>query len=95
MVYKKDIVRKIAADTGLTHADVERVIDGTLSLIISTLSCNDEVHFTNFGTFKVQMNGARTFTHPNTKEKCTIPPKLKPVFKPAEKLKELVAATEL
>ncbi len=79
---KKDIVLKVAAETGLKQLDVKRVVQKTLDTIVESLSKGSTVELRNFGIFKVKSRKGRTGRNPRTGEKVPVPPKRVVAFKP-------------
>ncbi len=79
---KKDIVLKVASDTGLKQLDVKRVVQKSLETIVDSLAKGETVELRNFGIFKVKSRKGRTGRNPRTGEKVPVPPKRVVVFKP-------------
>ncbi|MBI4435866.1 MAG: integration host factor subunit beta [Candidatus Omnitrophica bacterium] len=79
---KKDIVLKIADETGIKQVDVKKVVQRALDLIISSLKMGETVELRNFGIFKVKSRRGRTGRNPRTGDKVPVPPKKVAVFKP-------------
>ena len=79
---KKDIVLKVASDTGLKQLDVKKVVQKSLEAIVGSLAQGQTVELRNFGIFKVKMRKGRTGRNPRTGEKVPVPPKRVVVFKP-------------
>ena len=79
---KKDIVLKVAADTGLKQLDVKRVVQKSLEAIVESLAKGETVELRNFGIFKVKSRKGRTGRNPRTGEKVPVPPKRVVTFKP-------------
>lgn len=79
---KKDIVLKVAADTGLKQLDVKRVVQKSLETIVESLAKGETVELRNFGIFKVKSRKGRTGRNPRTGEKVPVPPKRVVTFKP-------------
>ena len=61
---KADLVKRVARDTGLTKADVLRVLDAVLAQVTRTLRRGDEVKLVDFGTFLVSRRRARVGHQP-------------------------------
>lgn len=78
---KKDIVLKVASETGLKQLDVKRVVQKTLDTIVASLAAGETVELRNFGIFKVKSRKGRTGRNPRTGEKVPVPPKRVVVFK--------------
>ncbi len=48
---KAELIEKVAAETGMTKAQAEKVLDCTLDNIKKTVKKGDEVKLVGFGTF--------------------------------------------
>ena len=81
-ITKKDIILKIANDTGIKQIDVKQVVQRMLDDITLSLSKGDTVELRNFGIFKVKSRKARTGRNPRTGAEVPVPPKKVAVFKP-------------
>ena len=79
---KKDIVLKVASETGLKQLDVKRVVQRSLDAIVESLARGETVELRNFGIFKVKSRKGRTGRNPRTGEKVPVPPKRVVTFKP-------------
>lgn len=79
---KKDIVLKVAADTGLKQLDVKKAVQRSLEVIVKALEQGETVELRNFGIFKVKSRKGRTGRNPRTGEKVPVPPKRVVTFKP-------------
>lgn len=81
-ITKKDIILKIANDTGIKQIDVKKVVQRMLDDITLSLAKGDTVELRNFGIFKVKSRKARTGRNPRTGEEVPVPPKKVAIFKP-------------
>lgn len=88
---KTDLVAVVAAKTGLTKKDAERVVNATLETVTQTLEKGEKVQLSGFGLFDVKMREARVGRNPRTKETIQIPATKQPVFKASKSLKDLIA----
>ena len=88
---KTELIASVAAKTGLTKKDAERVINATVDTITESLVKGDKVQVSGFGIFEVKAREARVGRNPRTKEAIQIPATRLPVFKAAKALKETVA----
>ena len=79
---KKDIVLKVAAETGLKQLDVKKVVQRSLDAVVDSLQKGETVELRNFGIFKVKSRKGRTGRNPRTGEKVPVPPKRVVTFKP-------------
>jgi DNA-binding protein HU-beta len=87
---KAQLVEKIAADTKLTKAQTELVLDHTLEVIKKTVAKGDDVKLVGFGTFSRGKRKARAGRNPQTGAAITIPASKVPKFKPGKEFKEYV-----
>jgi nucleoid DNA-binding protein len=87
---KKDIVLKIAAETGVKQIDVKKVVQRTLDHIVVSLERGETVELRNFGVFKVRQRRGRLGRNPRTGQEVPVPPKKVVVFKPGLQMKGLV-----
>jgi DNA-binding protein HU-beta/integration host factor subunit alpha len=85
---KKDIVLRVASETGLKQLDVKKVVQRCLDAIVESLSRGDTVELRNFGIFKVKSRKGRTGRNPRTGEKVPVPPKRVVTFKPGLVMKK-------
>jgi nucleoid DNA-binding protein len=81
-ITKKDIILKIANDTGIKQIDVKKVVQRMLDDITLSLAKGDTVELRNFGIFKIKARKARTGRNPRTGEQVPVPPKKVAIFKP-------------
>ena len=81
-ITKKDIILKIANDTGIKQIHVKRVVQRMLDDITLALAKGETVELRNFGIFKVKARKARTGRNPRTGEEVPVPPKKVAIFKP-------------
>ena len=88
---KRDLVVRIADETGLIQQDVYGVIQRTLNYIMESLAKGDTVELRNFGVFEVRERKQRIGRNPNKPENVvTIPPRKVVKFKPGKIMKQLV-----
>lgn len=88
---KREIVVKIAEETGLTQLVVSEVVQKTLDTIIESLKNKERIELRNFGVFYLKRRQARMGRNPNKpQEVFHIPPCNLPVFKPGKEMKKAV-----
>ncbi len=87
---KKDIIVKVADDTGMKQVDVKKVVQKTLDYIIASLARGETVELRNFGIFKVKSRKGRIGRNPRTGETVSIPEKKVVSFKVGLVMKERV-----
>ena len=62
---KRDLVMRIAKETGLIQQDVFAVLQKTLDYIVESLAKGESVEFRNFGVFEVRIRKSRIGRNPN------------------------------
>jgi len=88
---KRELVIRIASETGLAQVVVKEVIQKTLDYIIESLGNEDKVELRNFGVFMVKHRDARIGRNPNKpNQEVPIPAKNVPYFKPGKEMKNVV-----
>lgn len=84
---KKDIIMRIADETGLKQIHVKEVVQRTFDIIVENLSEGKKVELRNFGIFKVKTRKGRVGRNPRTGESVNIPDKKVVSFKAGMKMK--------
>ncbi|MBT8041938.1 MAG: integration host factor subunit beta [Pontiella sp.] len=88
---KRDLVMRIADETGLIQQDVYAVIQKSLDYIVEALENDDTVEFRNFGVFEVRERKQRIGRNPNKPENIvTIPARKVVKFKPGKIMRERI-----
>ena len=88
---KTELIAAVAAKTGLTKKDAEKVVNATIDTITESLVKGDKVQVSGFGIFEVKAREARTGRNPRTKEAIQIPATRLPAFKASKTLKDTIA----
>ena len=70
---KRDLVAKIAQDTGATKASAAAAVESLLAGITRALKKGDAITFVGFGTFKTTQRRARVAKNPRTGDAIKIP----------------------
>ncbi|MDD5236103.1 MAG: integration host factor subunit beta [Candidatus Omnitrophica bacterium] len=78
---KKDIVLKVADETGLKQIDVKKVVQKTFDCIVDALVRGEKIELRNFGIFKIKQRRSRTGRNPRTGQSVPVPPRKVVVFK--------------
>ena len=89
-VTKKEIVKKISEDIGLTQLKTKDIVQRTLDAIIHTLVAEERIELRNFGVFEVKRRAPRKARNPRTGDKVYVPSKNVVTFKPGKEMEELV-----
>ena len=91
---KRDLVMRIAKETGLIQQDVFAVLQKTLDYIVESLAKGESVEFRNFGVFEVRIRKSRIGRNPNNPTHVvTIPTRKVVKFKMGRIMKALVMKT--
>ncbi len=88
---KRDLVVRIANETGLTQNDVATVVQKTLDYISDELAASRDIELRNFGVFEVKVRKSRKGRNPNKPaDEVTIPERVVVKFRPGKDLKNRV-----
>ena len=87
---KKEIVKKISEDIGLTQLKTKDIVQRTLDAIIHTLVSEGRIELRNFGVFEVKRRAPRKARNPRTGDKVYVPSKNVVTFKPGKEMEERV-----
>ena len=87
---KAEVVEAVATATGLTKADVTRVMESIFETITESLKSGNKVPVAGFGTFDVSARPARSGRNPKTGETIQIAARNAVTFKAGSALKDAV-----
>lgn len=87
---KKDIVRTISEETGLTQQQTKDVVQRTFDAIVEALASERRIELRNFGVFEVKQRAARTARNPRTGVQVEVPEKFIVSFKPGKEMEARV-----
>ena len=90
---KKEIVKTISEECGLTQLKTKEIVQKTFEAIIDTLvdeSSDNRIELRNFGVFEVKKRAARKARNPRTGERVDVPAKYVVTFKPGKEMEERV-----
>ena len=82
---KKEIVKRISEDIGLTQLKTKDIVQRTLDAIIDTLVSEGRIELRNFGVFEVKQRAPRKARNPRTGDKVYVPSKNVVTFKPGKR----------
>jgi integration host factor subunit beta len=89
-VTKKDIVRTISEEVGLTQQQTKDIVQKTFDAIIETLVHDGRIELRNFGVFEVRQRAARRARNPRTGHQVEVPEKCVVTFKPGKEMEARV-----
>ena len=87
---KKEIVKAIADDIGLTQLKTKEIVQKTFDAIVETLVTDKRIELRNFGVFEVKKRAARKARNPRTGERVDVAEKYVVTFKPGKEMEERV-----
>ena len=87
---KKEIVKQISEEIGLTQLKTKEIVQKTFDAIVETLIRETRIELRNFGVFEVKRRKARKARNPRTGEKVDVEPKNVVTFKPGKEMEERV-----
>jgi integration host factor subunit beta len=89
-ITKKELINRIADQTGQTKVVVKDILQKFLDEIIEELSHGNRLEFREFGVFEVRERAARRAQNPRTLEKVYVPAKRVVKFKVGRLMRERV-----
>ena len=87
-VTKKELVDRIAGQTGNKRVAVKSVIQGLLDEMISELGRGNRLEFRDFAVFETKVRPARLAQNPKTLQPVRVPPKRVVRFKVGRLMKK-------
>ena len=87
---KKDIVRTISEEIGLTQQQTKKIVQKTFDAIIDSLVRERRIELRNFGVFEVKQRAARKARNPRTGRQVSVPEKFVVTFKPGKEMEAKV-----
>jgi nucleoid DNA-binding protein len=93
-VTKKEIVKTISDEIGLTQLRTKEIVQKTFDAIVDTLVEERRIELRNFGVFEVKKRAARKARNPRTGERVDVAEKFVVTFKPGKEMEERVRQLE-
>ena len=91
---KKEIVRTISEEIGLTQLQTKEIVQKTFDAIVNTLVAEGRIELRNFGVFEVKRRAPRQARNPRTGKAVRVPEKFVVTFKPGKDMEERVKQLE-
>lgn len=91
---KKEIVKTISDEIGLTQLKTKEIVQKTFDAIVEALVDEGRIELRNFGVFEVKKRAARKARNPRTGDKVHVPEKFVVTFKPGKEMEERVRRLE-
>lgn len=86
-VTKKDLVDRIADNSGEKRSAVKKIVQTFLDEIVAELANGNRLEFRDFGVFEIRERAARIAQNPRTMEKVPVPRKRTVKFKVGRMMK--------
>jgi integration host factor subunit beta len=93
-VTKKEIVKTISEEIGLTQLKTKEIVQKTFDAIVEALVEERRIELRNFGVFEVKKRAARKARNPRTGTRVDVPTKFVVTFKPGKEMEEKVRLLE-
>jgi integration host factor subunit beta len=94
VVTKKEIVKAISEEIGLTQLKTKEIVQKTFDAIVDTLVREERIELRNFGVFEVKKRAARKARNPRTGDPVEVEAKYVVTFKPGKEMEERVKELE-
>ena len=91
---KKEIVKTISDEIGLTQLKTKEIVQKTFDAIVETLVEEHRIELRNFGVFEVKKRAARKARNARTGDKVYVPEKYVVTFKPGKEMEARVRELE-
>lgn len=91
---KKDIVKTISDEIGMTQLKTKEIVQKTFDAIVVALVDQKRIELRNFGVFSVKKRAARKARNPRTGDRVEVPEKFVVTFKPGKEMEEKVRQLE-
>ena len=88
---KSDIVSRVAAQSSLSRAAADRLVNAVFTVIGDGLAQDEAVAIAGFGTFSIKKRPSRAGRNPRTGEPITITASSVPSFKASKALRDAVS----
>lgn len=90
-ITKKELIDRIADQTGQRRVQVKRVVQQFLDGVIAELGSGNRLEFRDFGVFETKVRKARRAQNPKTLEPVSVPEKRTVKFKVGRLMKQKLA----
>lgn len=87
-VTKKELIDRIAEETGQKRSDVKRIVQRFLAQVMVELARGNRLEFRDFGVFEVKHRAPRIAQNPKTLQRVEVPAKRSARFKAGRLLKQ-------
>lgn len=93
-ITKKELVNRIADETGVTKVVAKEIVQSFLDAVIEELAAGNRLEFREFGVFETKERAARRAQNPRTLEKVSVPAKRIVKFKVGRMMRKRVSGDD-
>jgi len=93
-ITKKDLIDRIADETGQKRVDVKATVQRFLDEMITELGKGNRLEFRDFGVFEIRDRKARLAQNPKTLEPVEVPAKRVVKFKVGRRMEQSIEESE-
>lgn len=87
-IKKKDLIDRIAVETGQKRVVVKRTIQAFLDMVVAEIANGNRLEFRDFGVFEVKARAARSAQNPKTLQRVNVPARRTVRFKVGRVMRE-------
>ena len=87
---KKEIVKTISENIGLTQLQTKEIVQKTFDAIVEAIVTERRIELRNFGVFEVRKRAPRRARNPKTGDQVAVPAKYVVTFKPGKEMEARV-----
>ncbi|MDU1903353.1 MAG: HU family DNA-binding protein [Dysgonomonas sp.] len=84
----KELIVELAKRLDMTQLQTSKLLEDAVSVISESLADVNSINIQGFGLFETKKKQERVSVNPVTKQRFLVPPKLSPVFRPGQVVKE-------
>jgi Bacterial nucleoid DNA-binding protein len=84
----KELIAELAKRLDMTQLQTSKLLEDAVSVISESLADVNSINIQGFGLFETKKKQERVSVNPVTKQRFLVPPKLSPVFRPGQVVKE-------
>lgn len=87
-VTKKDLIERIATQTGIPRTDVRRMLQAMLDIAVHEFEAGNRIEFRDYGVFNIKIRAPREAKNPKTGVLVQVPERRSVHFKPGRLVRE-------
>lgn len=84
----KELILELSKRLEWTQAQTAKVVEDAVCVINTGLSDSNTINIQGFGTFEAKKRQERVSVNPVSKQRFLVPPKITPVFRPGQVVKD-------